>query len=314
MERNHPTHDVGVIVGRFQVEELHAGHVELLSWVRDNHAKVIIALGVPAVHGRRNNPLDYQTRAMMLQAFDPKFVIVPLEDSKYDAVWAARLDTLVHALLLPCQTACLYGARDSFLSHYVGRYATQELVGDKALAGWSGSDQREKLRLPVRACADWRAGVIWASQNHWPRVDACVDIGILDTKGDYMLMGRKPNETAFRFIGGFADPKSPSFEADAGREVLEETGLIVQDITYIGSTIIDDWRYKAEKDKIKTLLFTARAALTASGHAAIPKAADDIEDVEWFKVKAFPIGDLVDTHVVLAEMLMQKGVIQCLNA
>jgi bifunctional NMN adenylyltransferase/nudix hydrolase len=312
MERKHLTADVGVIIGRFQVEELHAGHRELLNWVAREHSKVIVILGTPALHGKRNNPLDFQARCGMLLRYSHQLVVVPLEDQKYDAVWSRNLDTLVHALLLPAQTACLYGARDSFLEHYQGRYMAQELVGDKKLAGWSGTDQREKLRLPVGSCADWRAGVIWASQNQWPRVDTCVDIAIFDAKHEWMLVGRKPNENKYRFIGGFADPRSPTFEADALREVFEETNLVIpsENLQYIGSCIIDDWRYEGEADKIKTLLFTARAH-SPDGHAVVPQAADDIEAVEWLKTNAIDRDYIVDTHHVLVNMLDKRGLITC---
>ena len=306
MERKHPAADVGVVIGRFQVEDLHAGHIELLDWVVREHSKVVVMLGVPAIHGKRNNPLDFHARALMLHKYNRGLIVVPLEDQKYDEVWSRNLDTMVHSLLLPCQTACLYGARDSFLSHYKGKYPTQELMGDAGHIEWSGTSQREKLRLPVRTSADWRAGVIWASQNQWPRVDACVDIAIFNAAKE-MLLGRKPNEDKFRFIGGFADPKSLSFEADAYREVFEETGLALTDIVYVGSTVIDDWRYKVGPDKIKTLLFKATAP-------CLPQAiaADDICEVRWFATEKFAAKDiLVDTHLVLADLLEQKGFIKC---
>ena len=40
---------------------------------------------------------------------------------------------------------------------------------------------------------------------------------------------------------------------------IEETGLEVSNPIYIGSTIIDDWRYRAENDKIITLSTTLLA-------------------------------------------------------
>ncbi len=45
---------------------------------------------------------------------------------------------------------------------------------------------------------------------------------------------------------------------DAKREVQEEAGVEVGNITYLGSTLINDWRYRGEIDKIKTALFVAK--------------------------------------------------------
>ena len=135
MERKHPTADVGVVVGRFQVEQLHDGHVELLNWVVREHSKVIVVLGVPALQCRRNNPLDFHARALMLGKYNHGLIVVPLEDQKHDTVWSKNLDMLIRPLLLPGQSVCLYGSRDSFLTHYHGKYPTCELVGDTNIPG-----------------------------------------------------------------------------------------------------------------------------------------------------------------------------------
>ena len=37
--------DVGVVIGRFQVDELHAGHVELLNTVQAKHPNMLVLLG-----------------------------------------------------------------------------------------------------------------------------------------------------------------------------------------------------------------------------------------------------------------------------
>ena len=44
--KTNPSTDVGIIVGRFQVDELHDAHVDLIQYVFDQHPKVIIFLGL----------------------------------------------------------------------------------------------------------------------------------------------------------------------------------------------------------------------------------------------------------------------------
>jgi bifunctional NMN adenylyltransferase/nudix hydrolase len=110
-------------------------------------------------------------------------------------------------------------------------------------------------------------------------VMATVDVAIFNEDYTKILLGKKANEDQYRLIGGFADPGSDSYEADARREVREETGLSITDPEYIGSYRIDDWRYRGEPDrKIKTLLFVAKVF---SGSA---RAADDIAEVRWFEI------------------------------
>ena len=77
----------------------------------------------------------------------------------------------------------------------------------------------------------YRAGIVAAQANRFATAYQCVDLAIVDDVGR-ILMGRKPNETKWRFIGGFSDPNSPSLEADARREAAEETGVEVDGIKY----------------------------------------------------------------------------------
>ena len=57
---------LGVIVGRFQVPELHEGHHKLIAHVLSQHPQILILLGVTPVLGSKRNPLDYITRERMI--------------------------------------------------------------------------------------------------------------------------------------------------------------------------------------------------------------------------------------------------------
>ena len=48
-------YSIGVLVGRFQVHELHEAHHYVIDQVVENHKKVILFLGVPKVVGTKNN-------------------------------------------------------------------------------------------------------------------------------------------------------------------------------------------------------------------------------------------------------------------
>jgi 8-oxo-dGTP pyrophosphatase MutT (NUDIX family) len=117
-----------------------------------------------------------------------------------------------------------------------------------------------------------------------------------------MLLGRRSDETNWRFIGGHAEPPkgksgTKSFEADVIAEAFQETGLDVHNLQYVGSTGIEDWRYRDEEvDGIKTMLFVAES-MTAGG-----QGRDDIQEVKWFDIFKPPV--LEPEHKGLLEMLL----------
>jgi len=61
--------------------------------------------------------------------------------------------------------------------------------------------------------------------------------------------------------------------------------------------LVDDWRYRSEKDKIKTLFFTAERLF------GIARASDDIEELKCFDLDKLTEDDIVDTHLPLWDML-----------
>lgn len=70
--------EVGVIIGRFQTNKLHEGHINLISHVLSNHKKTIILLGVSRVQNTKKNPLDFASRKAMIQKLFPSVMILPI--------------------------------------------------------------------------------------------------------------------------------------------------------------------------------------------------------------------------------------------
>lgn len=289
-----PTYDVGIIIARFQVHELHEGHIDLIKNVCAEHEKVIIFLGLSPCMVTQNNPLDFESRKQMILEKFPNVNVLYIKDQADDKNWSKELDEKIGDLVGPNQTAVLYGSRDSFIKYYSGSYATQELIQDVFI---SGSEIRKSISKKVKNTPEFRAGVIWAAYNQYPKVFPTVDVAIFNSDGNKVLLGRKPKETLFRFIGGFASTKDSSYEEDAIREVEEETGIVINYPEYIGSYLIDDWRYRNEKDKIKTLFFVATHV------TGTPNASDDIAEVKWFDIKDLKEEDVVNTHKVLVRAL-----------
>lgn len=278
--------DVGVVVGRFQVHRLHAAHQSLIQSVADTHKQVIVVLGVSRTRVTTTNPLDFESRKrLILDSFpDHKITVLYIPDEQSDDVWSRRFDALIENATSPAQAVTLFGGRDSFVSRYRGRYATQVLEPQVYV---SGTELRKGISREVRGSEDFRAGVIWAAANGWPVVHPAVDVAVYryasvqlseqapPAQRDWLLV-RKETEGGWRLPGGFAQPSDVSWEAAACRELLEETGVEVSEPRYAGSHRVDDWRYRHEENKIVTTLFVAMHKFGG------PQPADDVAEARWF--------------------------------
>ena len=294
--------EVGVLVGRFHVDELHGGHKSLINRVVRKHEKVILFLGLSPVRVTRNNPLDFESRKQMILANYPNVNVLYIKDVHSDEVWSKNLDQQIRDLVGPLATVVLYGGRESFIDHYTGTYNTEEIIESTFR---SGTEVRKKLGAHVKSNPCFRAGVVWAAYNRYPTTFPTVDVAIWNDDKTKLLMARKPNELKYRFIGGFASSDT-SLEASVRREVDEEAHIEITDPEYVGSCPIDDWRYRREVDGIVTTFFQAKLQFGR------PMPDDDIEELKWFDVSdyakqvAFHDHFLVEAHKPLFKMLMKK--------
>jgi len=285
---NPEEYEVGVIVARMQVPKLHDAHRILINKVCSHHKKVIIFLGVPVVEQTKRNPLDFATRKAMIQAEWPDITILPLRDQRENKDWSYILDQKIPEPYGNIKTI-LYGSRESFIPFYQGRYPTIELIGNNDLT--SGTAIRNEVARELITTEDGRRGVIYANYGRYPVIMPCADIVVYDPTNDTILLGRKPRENQFRFIGGHVEVTDSCYEAAALKELSEEAkGITVCEntdtLTYICSGKIKDWRHVNETSEIFSTLFLATKM---SGTA---EAADDIEEVKWF-----PVNDILDYEV-----------------
>ena len=116
----------------------------------------------------------------------------------------------------------------------------------------------------LRRCPDCAA-------EHFPRTDPAVIVLVTDDLGR-ALLGHNPRwpERRFSTVAGFVEP-GESLERAVAREVNEEVGLEVVDITYLGS---QPWPFPASL----MLGFTARAV----DAKALDVDGDEITEARWF--------------------------------
>ena len=292
--------DVGVIVGRFQVPRLHSEHIDLINTVQQRHARVVIVIGLAETKVTKNNPLDWNMRAAMIREQFPEADLYYIKDHPSDHVWSKNLDAIINTAVSGESKAVLYGSRDSFMKYYHGRYPTKELIPKHTI---SGTELRKVEGNKKRATEDFRAGVIWATQNRYDTLYSTVDIAVMNEDYSKVLLGRKNSDgDRYRFVGGFCSKSSRNHEEDARREVKEELGIEVDDFNYICSMNIDDWRYRSEKDGIRTNFFTAKYIFGPV------TPGDDIDDAKWFTVEELrkDLSVIVPGHRQLFEELFKR--------
>jgi NAD+ diphosphatase len=127
--------------------------------------------------------------------------------------------------------------------------------------------------------AGWSRRCSADDSQHFPRTDPAVIVLIHDG-GDRALLGRQPAWPQGRYstIAGFVE-SGESAEQAVHREVLEETGVIVDDVIYRAS---QPWPFPCS-------LMLGYEARAVGGHV---EAADhELEDVRWFSREQLRAGE-----------------------
>ena len=141
--------------------------------------------------------------------------------------------------------------------------------------GLCGHPTRSEEAGHMRRCTDSSCGTM-----HFPRTDPAVIM--LVTDGERALLGRQKvwAKGQHSTLAGFVEP-GESLEEAVAREVLEETGVIVDDVQYHSS---QPWPFPASI----MLGFTARALTTE-----LQVDPEELESAHWFE-RGFILGHAED--------------------
>ncbi len=293
--------DVGVVVGRFQVDELHAGHKALIQHAQSQHPNLLVFIGVAQLEGTKNNPLSYQLREQMVRSSYPDATILPIYDVYNDLEWSKDLDKTIKKLYYG-STVTMYCGLDGFKANYHGEF--EVVAQDYSLERFHGTDIRTKIGQSADHQASFRAGIIHQTQKPYVNVKMCADIAA--TKDGHVLLGHKRYETTpnigklWRFPGGQVDPDDVGLENAAKRELYEETGLTCEgSMVYLGSFQVGDWRNYGTGLSTFTALFECLAPM------GMAQARDDLDEIKWFPIDRETANLIVSEHAPLYSTLLE---------
>ena len=74
---------LGVVIGRFQVPELHDGHRHIITQA-SKHQRALVFVGIHPNLLTRDHPLDYPFREAMIKSEFPNVMVAPLSDQPTD--------------------------------------------------------------------------------------------------------------------------------------------------------------------------------------------------------------------------------------
>lgn len=150
---------IGVVVGRFQVPDLHAGHRHVIDTAiaESDHIKLFIGVAKDSKQDVRN-PLDYLSRAKMIKELygsNARYVyIFPIMDEDTDKEWNNSLNGLLSHISKNNEIT-LYGSRDSFLKTYDGKFPVKYV---EPIESESGTEVRTRTQPSYDR--SYRLGVI----------------------------------------------------------------------------------------------------------------------------------------------------------
>ncbi|HEY6838288.1 MAG TPA: NAD(+) diphosphatase [Geobacteraceae bacterium] len=130
---------------------------------------------------------------------------------------------------------------------------------------------------PTRALSgSWGKLCSSCNHEHFPHIHPCAIV--LVRRGDEFLLTRKPGwiEGRYGLVAGFLD-LGESLEECARREVMEETGIAVTNVRYVGS---QNWPFPSQ-------LMAGFTADYAGGEIRVDRT--ELEDARWFCSASLPV-------------------------
>lgn len=135
-----------VVIGRFQIPQLHEGHISLLKTAYASSDKLLVILAVTEDSPSLKNPYSPDARKRMIHQCVSEYefkitTFATIKDYYSDHVWSHHLDIIIDSLTFDSEVK-IYHSRDSIAGHYFGKYP---LVAVKSKSKLSSTEIRDKV-------------------------------------------------------------------------------------------------------------------------------------------------------------------------
>ncbi|MDH5442551.1 MAG: NUDIX domain-containing protein [Candidatus Nomurabacteria bacterium] len=291
--------NLGVIVGRFQVHQLHAGHRHLIDYVQRNRSKTMVLVGSTLGLPSQRDPLDFETRKRMILEEYPNAIVAEIFDKPRNEDWSRQVDNIIDESCNGAKSITLFGSRDSFIGAYSGKHIVRAIPHVPSASG-------TKIRADIKPDfskdeESFRMGMIHAQNTRLAISYQTIDVIIVNDNKEVLLGQKNIDGDKYRFVGGFVEPKHTSLENTVQCELNEEVPGIETDLhpVYIGSARINDRRYRDADDGILTSLFVTKYIF---GTAA---AGDDLDNVAWIPIDQVR-NNLLTEHRLVWDTFQEK--------
>ena len=277
-----------VIIGRFQRPTIHPVLDDFIKQQIEESENVLILVGLAQIQATKKNPMDFETRKYMLQEAYPTVTIGYLKDVREHKEWSDNLDEQIGRFARKAKTEItaitVYGGEHTVKTQYTNNHPILDLPSQSYI------NEKHMLDVPsdIKKTLEYRLAVCSTANKPYAKVYPTVDIAVFNNESE-LLMARKPEETLFRFIGGFVDPNE-TWKQAAIREVGEEACIEIDNLEYVDSFVIPDHRYRNEDDSITSTLFTADLK------SGIPYPQDDIAELKWGNLETIDFDTIVPEH------------------
>jgi len=285
-------YEVGAIVGRFQLSELHEAHEFLINSVVNNHKKVIILLGVTKALGTPENPiripskenvLDFSSRQYMIQEKYPNAIVVPIQDKGNDHLWSENVDSKIREVF-PNEKVLLYGGRDSFMPHYHGVFEVKCLEPEIYI---SATMVRDNVSKEVLKSPDFRKGQIYHAYQQTPVLYTNYKIALFNEDNDILFCKRHGYESMYsklNLLSGLAGINDMSYEIGVKRVL----GNLVGSAEYI------DTKYEISKSNME---FGNKTNKVMNVLLSIKKMYGVVKPQIDFSIQWIKISDLTEDYL-----------------
>lgn len=279
---------LGVFIGRFQ--PLHQGHQVVINNMINNTDRQLILIGSSNNTGTVRNPYSYETRSEQIKKMFPSITTAPLNDYLYnDAQWFTKVRSTIEDYA-KSDHVIVYGHTkpdNEYLSWFTN-YTYVEIDPECDTSGTAIREIAGEHRLlPHTAQEDfdfYQNEKLQFKDYPYPETlnFVCADALVATMDNEILLIKRKnaPGKGKWALPGGFKNNNETFYEC-AARELLEETGINIDNINYktTKSRLFDSPR-RAHGGILRTTM--CRMYIISN---KVPIAAnDDAAEVEWFQL------------------------------